>query len=239
MSIPTLAQRQERLAKDGPGRASIAYRASRTALGRYAWDLSVASIGAANDHLVALDGLLGVEQKPTWAYFTLMRSAVETACLARWLSEPGITPSRRLGRGVAAQIADLSERAKVERLSDEMPNAAVGQVAGLHKTYAALRYPTLPQVPRITALVEDYALPLGTGELTYRLLSGAAHGKLWSMLPIGTFEAAEVSDPRRSTHVASIEVNLQMVSTFTIVTVRTVAAALEDTEAFGRAKREV
>jgi hypothetical protein len=231
--IPGLVRQQEALAKVGPTAASSAFRASRTKLGRYSWDLTVASLGAATDHLTALDGLVGAPQRPAWAYFTLMRSALESACLARWLCESRIKPSERLGRGVAAQIADFSERAKVERFMTPPPTVPVAsQIAGLQVAYARLRYPRLPPVPSLTQLVNHYAVPGGNCEMLYRVLSGAAHGKQWAMLPMGQFTASPVSGPRRSTHVAGITVNAQLVAMFATITVRAVARAIGDAQRY-------
>lgn len=233
-SIPSLVRRQEALAKVGPAADSSAFRASRAKLGRHAWDLAVSSLGAATDHLTALDGLMGAPQRPTSAYFTVMRSALESACLARWLCEGRVKPSVRLGRGVAAQIADFSERAKVERFITPPPTIPVAsQIASLQLAYARLHYPRLPPVPSLTQLVNNYAVPGGNGELLYRVLSGAAHGKQWAMLPMGQFTASPVSGPRRSSHVAGITVNAQFVAMFATITVRAVARAISGAERYG------
>lgn len=164
---------------------------------------------------------------------------METACLARWLCDPSIRPSERLRRGVAAQLADLNERALVEDKSSQssLPQVLARQrMQTLRTDYARRNLGKLPKVPGHTRLVDMYALPKGGAELIYRLLSAAAHGKQWAMLPMGSFAQLAVHRPRQSSHVARIQTNPAIAGMLTELSVWAVELALADVERYGGLK---
>ena len=120
---------------------------------------------------------------------TLLRGAIESASLCRWLIDPTATSAQRVQRGVAAQLKDWDESRKFEEASgaDKLPRtgeARTGRqrVDELVETRRASGVPEM-SVPAFVKLCDDYAIAgeLG-GNALYRLASAFAHGKQWTLL---------------------------------------------------------
>ena len=79
-----------------------------------AYDLAATYLTAALDHARAWRTLLHAGEVPVYAHFSLLRTAHESALIALWLLEPGLSADERRARGVAAQMADYEERHKLE-----------------------------------------------------------------------------------------------------------------------------
>lgn len=78
------------------------------------WIQTSASIalGGAADHLSTWQVVVQARRLPTYAFATLLRAALEAALVTRWLVDSRVSPGERVGRGIAAQLADYAERAK-------------------------------------------------------------------------------------------------------------------------------
>ena len=79
-----------------------------------AYDLAATYLRAALDHVRTWRILLRAGEVPSYAHFSLLRTAHESALIALWLLEPGASADARRARGVAAQLADYEERRKLE-----------------------------------------------------------------------------------------------------------------------------
>ena len=190
------------LAAPTPGSVSDQDHSSGDRLAACSHDLAATFLRATIDHLVTWDKLLGGPGngrpgfQPTFAHLSLLRTAHESAWLAYWLTEPGITPDRRLARGLAAQHDDLDERRKIElalgcpmytppaksaadRLGDLLDQAETRGLTKLdRKGKRSLATPLLSAV----GLFDMYEPARnGRGSYIYRLYSGYAHGKQWAL----------------------------------------------------------
>lgn len=143
---------------------------------------AVTTIGSALDHLVAWAGLyVRGGLLPTFAHYTLLRSAVETGSTSRWLVDASVDRRARVARGIGHQLADLSERSKLERIPRPADAAPLPEPPPDFR-YAAQRIEALEDAAaaaglrpvRIghTAVVARY----GLGEFAYRVLCAFAHG---------------------------------------------------------------
>jgi len=116
--------------------------------------------------------------------------------LAYWLTEPGITPDRRLARGLAVQRDDLEERRKIELAMGEpvyVPPAksAADRLAALMDeadrrplTKLDSKGKRILATPLLSAVeLFDMYKPArkGRGSYIHRLYSGYSHGKQWAL----------------------------------------------------------
>jgi hypothetical protein len=95
-------------------RGSVADQEKRDKLGAMAYDLAATYLRAALDHMRAWRTLLHAGEVPTYAHFSLLRTAHESALIALWLLEPGLLADERRARGIAAQFADYEEKRKLQ-----------------------------------------------------------------------------------------------------------------------------
>jgi hypothetical protein len=79
-----------------------------------AYDSAATYLSAALDHMRAWRTLLHAGEVPTYAHFSLLRTAHESALIALWLLEPGLLADERRARGLAAQMADYEEKRKFQ-----------------------------------------------------------------------------------------------------------------------------
>lgn len=169
---------------------------------------------------------------PTYAHFSLIRTAHESAWLAYSLVEPGMTRHTRLARGVAAQRDDLYERSRVEQTMGSPTFAppaksAIDRLADLLDTAEEAGLTTLDKrekrilrspLPSSVELFDQYEpVKEAKGSYLYRLYSGYAHGKQWALTqgaiaseiatPSGTKIASVTSDPQRAVAATQRAVN--------------------------------
>jgi hypothetical protein len=183
-----------------PAASSVASAEQADKLRGYAYDQAASAIVAALDHLDTWWSLLqGARYMPTYAHMTLLRTVHESALFAYWLTEPGIDPDVRRGRGVAAHAKDYDERRKFEesrgitsftppgklakdRLADL---TAMADKVGLVKLDRKGHQVLTVAVPATVDLFDLYE-PAIAGEGArpqshYRLCSGYAHAKQWAL----------------------------------------------------------
>ncbi len=184
------------LRPDLPG--SPAASEKRDRLGAFAYDLAATYLRAALDHIRAWQTLLlRAGEVPSFAHFSLLRTAHESAFVALWLMEPGRPAEERLARGVAAQLADYEERHKLEvdmgmtaaqppgrtaaqrrtQLLEDAERHGLTKVNGKGKTVL-----TTPLPSTVELFTRFEPVPPNTkGSYLYRLYSGYAHAKQWAV----------------------------------------------------------
>jgi hypothetical protein len=160
-----------------------------------AYDLAATYLSAALDHVRTWRTLLHAGEVPGYAHFSLLRTAHESALIALWLLEPGLSSDERRARGVAAQLADYEERRKLE---EDMAITAVpppAQMAGQRQAHLlalakqhGLTRPnkkgetvlTSPMPAAVELFTQFEQVPKGSkarGSCFYRFYSGYAHAK--------------------------------------------------------------
>lgn len=128
---------------------------------------------AVGDHLFALARVLrGGEPMPRMALFTLLRSVLESAGVATWLWEPGLSAPERGERGTKARGSNLSEVWK--HLKDPATKARWDSIGEADLPgWIDLLGRVLPTVVRGSTT---------QGEFLYRGLLGRSHGELWAAI---------------------------------------------------------
>jgi hypothetical protein len=189
--VPALRDRQETVVQaNSKAEASPADLDSQHRLGRFVWEIASQSLGVAGDHLDAWRGLIEeAHTQPGWAHMTLLRGAIESASLCRWLIDPAATSAQRVQRGVAAQLRDWDERQKFEQASgaDKLPRTGEARTGRqrVNELVEARRANGVPEmsVPTFVKLCDGYAIAGGPGgDALYRLGSVFAHGMQWTLL---------------------------------------------------------
>lgn len=195
--------RARQIALSAPTAHSQAARDGRLRIGRFAFELGHAALSVGLDHLEAWRVIVFARQIPTFAHFTLLRTAGDTSVLALWVCDPSIDAAERLRRGVGAQLADYTERRKFEDAAGSAGTPRTGKSARqrMQEVEAeARRYGVTGREPLgSTDLFARYASPPGMperGESLYRMLSAIAHGKQWALLPMADFE--KLSEPTQT-----------------------------------------
>lgn len=237
--VPGLRRRQATVVRantKAPG--TLAELDGKHALGRFVWELAAHSLAVAGDHLDAWRRLIeDAHAQPGWAHATLLRGAIENASFSRWLMDPAATSAQRVSQGVAAQLEDWNERRKFEQASgaDKLPRTGqartgrerVGELLGLRLAHGI----TEIKMPSLVDLCAAYAVAgdLG-GNALYRLASGYAHGKQWTLLTNESTlaEGAAPDEPAPPRVTASDSVSVLV----TMCGVRTFAAAVTDLERY-------
>jgi hypothetical protein len=210
---------------------------NRQSLGRFAWELAGQALGVAGDHLETWRRLIeDARAQPGWAHVTILRGAMETACLCRYLVDPKVSSPERLRRGVAAQLADWDERRKFEETTgvDKKPRTGKARSAAQRieklsddrdaSCVGVIRHPSL------TDLCRDFAVSSLGGLAAYRLASGFAHGKQWTLL-VSDASAPEGVDPDQPgpRRVAASD---NVTAVITACAVRTFATAVSEFEIY-------
>jgi hypothetical protein len=162
-------------------------------------DLAATYLAAALDHVHAWRTLLHAGKVPSYAHFSLLRTAHESALIALWLLEPGLSADERRARGVAAQLADYEERRKLEEdmmVSAVPPPAQTAAQRQAHlltlakqhgltrpnkKGEAVLTTPMPSTVELFTRFEPVSRHPKAKGSYLYRFYSGYAHAKQWAL----------------------------------------------------------
>lgn len=229
------------LNRRGPAPGSKAGSDGRTALGKVAWDLAAPAIGVGLDHLVAWGVLrLRAGLQPGFSHLTLMRGALEGLCIARWLCDREIGTDERIRRAAGVQLADFDQRLRFEgRMADRLQEPAGGAKTAAQRIEAFQRLLRKQQVkpigmPSATDLFARYVLPpdpeeLG-GEGLYRLISGIAHAKTWSLYAMS--ELGQKIDQGGGRYAIQVEANEELAFGATEIAMRVATQALEDLERY-------
>jgi hypothetical protein len=237
--VPGLQAREQAVVRaNTKGVGSLAELDERHSLGRFVWELSAQALGVASDHLETWHRLIDdALVQPGFAHVTILRGAIETSSLCRWLVDPTVSSAERVRRGVAAQLADWHERDMWERASgaDKMPRVGNGRTGAerVRELLGARGGAGVGEikVPSLVDLCKRYAGDGAFGgEALYRLSSAFAHGKQWTLLvsdaalPEGA--APNEPGPWRVTALDTVS------ALVTFGSVRTFSAAVSDFEAY-------
>jgi len=160
------------------------------------------AVSVAYDHLRAWSLIIEGGTLPNYAPMTLVRTALETSALCRWLVDPTLSSMERVARGVSAQLEDHDQRRKFETAigAGEPPEDGAARGGGqrlreLMRLRDAEGIPPL-MFPGPTAIVGMYPPnPKSEGTWPYRLASAFSHGKMWSLvgMNLGSVRAARES----------------------------------------------
>jgi hypothetical protein len=153
---------------------------------RDAFDLAELLLFAAGDHLRTVVAVADTGTVPSFALFTLLRSAAEAAVRVRHLLEPQVDDPARLARSLNERLSNLLEQGKVV-LDDEH---LMERVRHLEQRAQQLQIEVRPNKqgktdsfgePResMVALFERYLKGGATG---YRVLSAYAHSMQWMLV---------------------------------------------------------
>jgi hypothetical protein len=168
-------------------------------LGAMAYDLAATYLSAALDHMRAWRTLLHAGEVPTYAHFSLLRTAHESALIALWLLGPGLLADERRARGLAAQMADYEEKRKLQVDMAVMTVPPPAQTAAQRQAHLlklakqqGLTQPNkkgkdvlLIPMPNAMELFTQFE-PMrkdskARGSYLYRFYSGYAHAKQWAL----------------------------------------------------------
>lgn len=240
--LNSLSARLHAAARGSPPDESPAAADKRDKIRAYAHDLAAMYIQAALDHLNTWRVLLHAGCVPIYAHFSLLRTAHESAYMALWLMEPGMSADERRTRGIAAQLDDYDERRKMEDDAGIQSVAPPGQTGaqrhaallaeaqrlGLTRVDQRGRTVLRVTMPSTVDLFGDLEpSPHGTkGSWWYRLYSGYAHAKQW-VLTMGAQQAAPFDAYGRTTAVVTSNDSLTIEATH-----RTVNAVERAVEAY-------
>lgn len=200
------------------------------------------------DHLVAWRMLrLQAGAQPIFAHLTLIRAALEGLTIARWLCDESIGTDERVRRAAGVQTADYEQRLRFERRMASRIAKPIGDA----KT-AAERMDVLDRLlrkehvkpigmPSATDLFARYVLGSDPGNLAgeslYRLISGIAHAKVWSLF--GISELGEAVDVGGGRYAVKISAHGELALMATRIAIRVAAQALADLEWYGLGKAPV
>jgi hypothetical protein len=138
----------------------------------------------AEDHGLALAHTFTADHTPIYADVTLARGALEASARARWLLDPSLTVTQRIGRAVGTERYSQQERLKI----DGDPDRAKVQrrVDLLSKTAKKLRIQIVTPPPYTVVIPELFgqsSLPdsKGMGLALARVWAATAHGTLYAL----------------------------------------------------------
>lgn len=220
-----------------PARGSPARADNTLASGELVFVFATQALGFAIDHLKAWESLILGGLHPAFAQMTLLRAALEGAATARWLLDLEVTPTERVGRGIASAVDDLIQVRRFEFSVGSTPSqvkpgeAADARIAELKRISLAAGIPDV-RYPAATTLFEVYGGDQGDAVWLFRLVSAFAHAKQWAI-------AGTDRDERPATHPPGVEGGYvtssdQVVLFATTRTVELVRTALDDLDRYGR-----
>lgn len=189
-------------------------------------------LGAAAEHLFICHLLVEMGELTRYVHLTLLRTALEPAVTTRWLLA-GDTSAARICRAVALLEDSAAEAAKITKSFRAChPDVSLTTAAdeGMATTRAETDCYGTPGLPTRVDRVQGFALPQGTGEWVYRVLSSPAHGNV-----IGS-SLGEFGDPQPS-HVPgattrTVRPKMALVVDTTSTVLETMEAAIVDLERY-------
>ena len=237
--LERLHERGGELARRGPDPRSRAARDGRTALGKLAWDLGAPTCTVGLDHLIAWRMLrLKAGIQPGFGHLTLLRGALEGLSVTRWLCDRSIDGEERTRRAAGVQLADYEQRLRFERRMakrlDKPTGAAKTAAQRIEALERLLRRDQVKPIamPSATDLFGRYALPSDpeklAGESLYRLISGIAHAKVWSLY--GISELGETIEHYGGRLAVKVTADDELALGATAVAMRVATEALDDLE---------
>jgi len=197
IQAPAIHDRLLDLGELGPKPGSNALTDLQASRGELVRSGAIASINSSIDHVVSWAGLfIRAGMLPSFAHYTLLRSAAEGASSARWLVDPTVDRNERVARGMGHQLADLIERRKLEQIAiptgtaESLIRATEGRLAD-ERIEELRRDAGAAGLTPVHITRTDLVARFGVGEFAYRILCAFAHAGL--AIP---FAASTRTEPR-------------------------------------------
>jgi hypothetical protein len=245
--IPLLQRRLTAAAR--PANGSLAAQDGHNLLGRIPFDLSLPALSIGLDHLACWYALpVQASRMPAFAHFTLIRTALESSTLVRWLLEPD-TEAGRLARGARVQWEDYEQQHR-EQVTAGAPTARMGAWRPASQKQRELAEAltaaglTMAEPITKTARFDRYLFPeeeitkrggKRLGKLLYQVLSAPAHGHQWAAYQGVRWEQLDESAARSGTWTTRVEGDQGIAATITEIAVLGFSDALSDFERYGAA----
>jgi len=166
--------------------------------------LAGALLYASEDHLRTIVLVIEKGPLPSYALFTLLRTAAEAEVRCMHLLDSTITEKLRLARALNERLDNLDEQRKVDgnQVHFNQRVAYLEKRAVTNGIKPKRSNPKKGGVPQIIGFegetvpseLELYSLYLREGSLAMRVLSGHVHSKPWVQLPIS--RARSTGDPK-------------------------------------------
>jgi hypothetical protein len=229
----------------GSEEGSPASRDAARRAGYYAWSFAAAGIQVSHDHLSAWRFLHNSAPQVPFAHWTLLRASIEGSAVTRWIC--GGPAGASAGRGVGAQQADFEQRQGFEgRMKSAMPWAPPPQVDAVTRVkelraeaeeagIVPVRFPGSTRLIASTLPGADLGGVTIDSEVLYRLLSAAAHSRMWGMPILGDATRGQELASAPQLADTSLTAPADIVWLLTKWSVTCLARALSDFEAYGRA----
>jgi hypothetical protein len=168
------------------------------------YGLAGALLYASEDHLRTV--LLVIEKGPlpSYALFTLLRTAAEAEVRCMHLLDPAITEKLRLARALNERLDNLDEQRKVDgnqaHFNQRVAHLDKRAVTnGIKPKWSTPKKGATPEIvgfegESVASEVELFSLYLPHGSLAVRFLSAHVHSKPWAQLPMS--RAQRTADPK-------------------------------------------
>src|SRR6266540_267898 len=151
-----------------------------------AYSLARLALYCAEDHLLAIEQLLRVEDVQRYAIETIVRTVIEASARAWWLLDPAIDVQERVARFMTERLFGLSDRLQLERMVGE-PTQQTGEIIDRITASAARKKFSVVSCgrglsavercrPNSADLIERFFGGDDLGRAVYKLLSQVAHG---------------------------------------------------------------
>jgi hypothetical protein len=243
--IPPLQERYSAAARPSDG--SLAAQDGVTLLGRMAFDLSQVALGIGLEHLACWYALpLQARRMPAVTHFTLIRTALEGATLARWLLEP-TTEGERISRSARAQWDDYEQQRQMQEVAGAPTEQRDGWKPALQKQrelLAAVDSAGLKLAERRskTYRFDHYVFPeeevakhggRRLGKLLYQILSAPSHAHQWSAYQGARWELLEESEVRPRTQTMLLSGRQDVAQVMTVIAVLAFSDAITEFERYG------
>ncbi len=207
---------------------------------RSAWEQPVtdthmfggATLRAASDYVRGIAELFASDHPPLYAHLTLARAALESAVVSAWLSEPGITGSERIKRGLCELLYSANEVSALQLDARGPENVGFWKDVGASLGWPINNSRTKPIIdgtrrPRISDGVVELsggATDARVGDLLYSRLSAVDHVTWFGLFSAFDAGAAQ-RDERAGTATVPITVDGAKVSAYLYYVVKVLHAA--------------
>jgi hypothetical protein len=239
--VPELRARVKHALYARPAPRSCAERDLALPDGRYVGIYATHALTAALDDLNTWRILAHGPELPIRSHLLLLRAALEGSLLCRWLVEAKERPARRVSRGLAARRDDQEERGRFEASFPDR-GAAIARLLGPRGRTALERLAELDEEDRAKARTAARIPPSGFADTTslmakhgiepaFRLLSGLAHSKEWSLI-VTEMTIDPDADQTPGVGQGRIAISLPWAEIFTNLALDSVAWAVVDMERY-------
>lgn len=238
--LPDLAARAEKAMRSAPAMGSRAQRDLALPDGRFVGIFAGHALVGALADLSTWRVIANGPEIPLRSHLILMRSSLEGSVLCRWLLDPTVRPVRRVARGLAARRDDQAERRDFEASFPDRGKAIANLLGPKGKT-GLERLDELDHPDQVTArtaagipasgFADTTSLMRKHGiEPTFRLLSGLAHSKEWSI--IVTEAHPEDHEPSPGVRQGRFSASLPWAEIFTDLALAAARSAVGDLERY-------